>query len=201
MVRTKALPGELQWQAYEDGIYWGIVLGKTVEDAWDAALTTLDRKVYQIYSSETVWVPVKVQSELTGEEKSGQIPIHPEEPVCVNGLRILHDWQSPPHIVGPGGEGIPGIYSEGEGCTSHFVCSRCGRHEHRNSWFLTPHGELSAKVWYREPDPESLVWVESVTNLWTPRSTPFCPFAPHVVASPCPLCPKEGGPGPRGPAS
>ncbi len=161
MVRTKAQPGEFQWYAWEDGIGWGTVLGKTVREGLDAAIATLDSEFYRNGILETMWVPVRVFCELTGEEGLDYVAIHPQEPPCIIGN--LHRW-SIPYGTWAGSEEDLAI--GGAGPIHHEICSECGWHEFRNGYHTTPWGaEHQLRIWFTPPTEQSLSWGKHVHTL------------------------------------
>jgi hypothetical protein len=119
-------------------------------------------------STETTFVSVCVTPlDEDGEPNDDEqecitISVDPEEPECSGGE---HDWQSPHELVG-GLKENPGVYGHGGGVIITEVCSRCGAYRIRDTWAQNPeNGEQGLhSVTYRDPDDESLLWLESLSE-------------------------------------
>ena len=100
-----------------------------------------------------------------GEEYSGTVEMHPDEPDCdpldPDAEGEGHDWQRPIEIVG-GIKENPGVWGHGGGIKSTSVCSRCGMYARVDTWADDGHGGHMESQSYDEADEESKAWVRSL---------------------------------------
>ena len=108
----------------------------------------------------TSWVHVWVWTNDEDRDRI-RVPIEPTEPECTSDD---HDWRNPLSVVG-GLKENPGVYGHGAGVTITEVCKHCGWYRITDTWAQDPStGEQGLEsIEYREPDDQSLEWVEGNT--------------------------------------
>lgn len=99
-----------------------------VEGDWDSDLETFWVELDLIAYDENYNI-VQVITE--------QIPLHPEDPFCMEDEAGVHEWTDDHSIVG-GIEENPGVWGNGGGVFIQRACKKCGMLFEENTWATNP---------------------------------------------------------------
>jgi hypothetical protein len=122
------------WRLCEGETWYATVEAPDAAAALEIARDNVEASNYNDMDA-TIWIPIRVQCEATGDEDADTVRLDPPVPECSD--RDGHDWQSPHERVGGLTEN-PGVFGHGGGVQIHEICASCERRRVTDTWATDP---------------------------------------------------------------